>query len=110
MVEHPQHRWLVTGPSVSPENWFIAPDGKHCSESMGPTGDRVFVYALLRASIEASSTLAVDEDFRASAKRGLVRLAPFQIGKRGQLQEWLEDFEDADPGHRHTSHLMSLYP
>jgi alpha-L-fucosidase 2 len=110
MVPHPQHGWLVTGPSVSPENWFIAPDGKHCSESMGTTCDRVFVYALLSACIEASTTLGIDEDFRAKTKNALDRLPPFQIGKRGQIQEWLEDFEDADPGHRHMSHLMSLYP
>jgi alpha-L-fucosidase 2 len=76
MVQHPQRNWLVTGPAVSPENWFIAPDGKRCSESMGPTADRVLVYALLSDC----------------------------------MQEWLEDFDEADPGHRHTSHLIGLYP
>jgi alpha-L-fucosidase 2 len=110
MVEHPQHHWLVTGPSESPENWFIAPDGKHCSDSMGPTVDRVLVYGLLSGCIEASTTLGVDEEFRAKAKSALDRLPPFQIGKHGQLQEWLEDFEDAIPNHRHTSHLIALYP
>jgi alpha-L-fucosidase 2 len=110
MVAHPKHGWLVTGPSVSPENWFISPDGKHCSESMGPTVDRVFVYSLLSSCIEASTTLGVDEEFRAKAKAALDRLPPFQIGKHGQLQEWLEDFDEAEPGHRHMSHLLSLYP
>jgi len=110
MVPHPSRAWLVTGPSVSPENWFIAPDGKHCSESMGPTCDRVFVFALLSACIEASSALNIDADFRAKAQSALERLAPFQIGKHGQLQEWLEDLDEAEPGHRHMSHLMSLYP
>ncbi len=110
MVPHPQHGWLVTGPSVSPENWFIAPDGKHCSESMGPTCDRVFIYSLLSACVEASTTLGTDEDFRARVKAALDRLPPLQIGKHGQVQEWLEDFDEAEPGHRHMSHLMSLYP
>jgi alpha-L-fucosidase 2 len=110
MVEHPQHHWLVTGPSESPENWFIAPGGKHCSDSMGPTVDRVLVHGLLKGCIEASTTLGVDEEFRAKAKSALDRLPPLQIGKHGQLQEWLEDFEDAIPNHRHTSHLIALYP
>jgi alpha-L-fucosidase 2 len=110
MTPHPQRGWLVTGPSVSPENWFIAPDGKHCSESIGPTCDRVFVYALLSACIEASITLGIDDAFRARAQAALDRLPPLQIGKHGQLQEWLEDFEEAEPNHRHMSHLMSLYP
>jgi alpha-L-fucosidase 2 len=110
MVKHPRHDWLVTGPSVSPENWFLSPDGKRCSESMGPTVDRVFVYAVLNACIEASTTLGIDEPFRAKAKEALDRLPPFQIGKHGQLQEWLEDFDEAEPGHRHMSHLLALYP
>jgi alpha-L-fucosidase 2 len=110
MVEHPQHHWLVTGPSESPENWFIAPDGKHCADSMGPTVDRVLVYGLLSGCIEASTTLGVDEEFRAKAKAALDRLPPLQIGKHGQLQEWLEDFDEAIPNHRHTSHLIALYP
>ena len=110
MVEHPQHGWLVTGPSVSPENWFIAPDGKRCSESMGPTVDRVLVFGLLSGCIEACTTLGIDEEFRAKAKAALDRLPPLQIGKHGQLQEWLEDFDEAEPNHRHTSHLIALYP
>jgi len=110
MVKDPQHGWLVTGPSVSPENWFIAPDGKQCSESMGPTVDRVLVFALLSACIEASATLGIDEAFRAKAKSTLDQLLPLQIGKHGQVQEWLEDFDEADPNHRHTSHLIALYP
>lgn len=110
MVKHPEHDWLVTGPSVSPENWFLTSDGKSCSESMGPTADRVLVYALLSGCVEASTTLGVDEDFRAKAKDALNRLPPLQIGKHGQLQEWLEDFDEAEPNHRSTTHLISLYP
>ncbi len=110
MVQHPKRDWLVTGPSVSPENWFVAPDGERASESMGPTCDRVFVYALLCACVEASTPLGIDGDFRSRVQAALDRLPPFQIGKHGQVQEWLEDFGEGEPGHRHMSHLTSLYP
>ena len=111
MVEHPTKKWLVTGPSNSPENWFVAPDtGKPCSDSMGPTCDRVLVYSLLSASIQASELLGIDEKLRAEMVDARGRLPPLQIGKHGQLQEWLEDFDEAEPDHRHTSHLIALYP
>jgi len=110
MVKHPKHDWLVTGPAVSPENWFISPDGKRCSESMGTTADRVLVHSLLSGCVEACTTLGIDADFCAKAKAALEQLPPMQIGKHGQLQEWLEDFDEAEPGHRHMCHLIALYP
>jgi alpha-L-fucosidase 2 len=110
MVSEPLHGWLVTGPSDSPENWFIAPSGERCAESMGCTVDRVFVYALFTWCIEASKTLGVDEDLRLRLEGARAKLPPFQIGRHGQLQEWLEDFREAYPNHRHTSHLAALYP
>ncbi len=111
IVEHPQKKWLVTGPSNSPENWFVAPDsGKPCSDSMGPTCDRVLVHALFSACIDASGVLGVDKKLRTQITAARDRLPPLQIGRYGQLQEWLEDFEEAEPNHRHTSHLIALYP
>ena len=110
MVPEPKHGWLVTGPSDSPENWYFTPDGERCSESMGNTCDRVFVYALYSMCIEASKVLAVDDELRNKLEAARAKLPPFQIGRHGQLQEWLEDFEDADPNHRHTTHLAGLYP
>lgn len=111
MVEHPTKKWLVTGPSNSPENWFVAPDtGKSCSDSMGATCDRVLVYSLLSAFIQASELLGLDETLRARMSAARDRLPPLQIGKHGQVQEWLEDFDEAEPNHRHTSHLLALYP
>lgn len=110
MVKDPQRNWLVTGPSISPENSFLSPEGKPCADSMGPTVDRVMVYALLSSCIEASTILGIDAAFRDRAQQALDQLPPFQIGKYGQLQEWLEDFEEAEPNHRHTSHLTALYP
>jgi alpha-L-fucosidase 2 len=110
IVPEPKHGWLVTGPSDSPENWYIAPSGSHIAEGMGNTCDRVFVYALFTMCIDSSKTLNTDEAFRAKLEDARARLPPFQIGRHGQLQEWLEDFEDGEPNHRHTSHLVALYP
>jgi alpha-L-fucosidase 2 len=109
-VPEPKHGWLVTGPSDSPENAFLTATGERCNESMGNTCDRVFVYALYSMCIEASQILSLDDEFRTKLENARAKLPPFQIGRHGQLQEWLEDFEDADPNHRHTSHLVALYP
>ncbi len=110
MVPEPKHGWLVTGPSDSPENWYLTPDGQRCAESMGNTCDRVFVYALYSMCMEAAKTLSVDDELRSRLESARAKLPPFQIGRHGQLQEWLKDFEDADPNHRHTAHLVALYP
>ncbi len=111
LVEEPKHGWLVTGPSTSPENAFITPNGQGaCSESMGPTCDIVLVRDLFAMCIEASRALGVDDDFRARLEAALRKLPPLRIGKHGQLMEWLEDFDEAVPNHRHTTHLISLYP
>jgi alpha-L-fucosidase 2 len=110
MVRHPKYGWLVTGPAVSPENEFLTPDGKACSESMGPTCDRELVYDLFTSCIEASRTLGQDSEFREEVEGARSKLPPLRIGKHGQLQEWLEDFDEAIPNHRHTSHLIALYP
>ena len=110
LVPEPTHGWLVTGPSDSPENWFLAPSGEQCAESMGSTVDRVFVHALFTWCIEASTRLRIDSELRMILESARAKLPPFQIGRYGQLQEWLEDFQEADPNHRHTSHLAALYP
>jgi alpha-L-fucosidase 2 len=110
MVSEPRHGWLVTGPSDSPENWYVTPSGGRAAESMGPTFDRALVYGLFSKCIEASQVLSLDEEFRGRLEAAQAKLPPLQIGRHGQLQEWLEDFEDAEPNHRHTSHLVALYP
>ena len=110
LVEHPTKGWLLTGPAYSPENTFIAPDGKQCSLSAGVTLSLGIIRDLFSNCIAASRELGVDEDFRHELEGKLAKLAPFQVGKHGQLQEWLEDFEEVDPGHRHISHLFGLYP
>lgn len=110
MVEHPKYGWLVTGPAVSPENSFVTPDGERCSESMGPTCDRVLVYDLFTACIEATKILEIDAEFRATLEAARAKLPPLQVGQHGQLQEWLEDLDEAVPSHRHSTHLLALHP
>lgn len=109
MIEDPNSGYLVTGPSTSPENAFLL-DGKQLSLSMMPTCDRVIVYEILNACQNASELLQVDEEFRGRVIDAIDRLPPFKIGKYGQVQEWQEDYEEAVPNHRHTSHLLALYP
>ena len=111
MAVDPKTGWLVTGPSTSPENAFVAPNGQGTfSESMGPTCDMVLVRDLFTSCIEASRTLAMDAEFRGKLEQALAKLPPLRVGKHGQLMEWLEDFDEAVPNHRHTTHLISLYP
>jgi alpha-L-fucosidase 2 len=109
MVVDPQGR-LVTGPSISPENQYKLPDGTTASLVMGPYMDTEIAYALFGRTIQASEILATDAEFRSRLEVARRKLAPLKIGKHGQLQEWLEDYEERDPGHRHISHLFALHP
>jgi len=110
LVEHPEKGYLVSGPSVSPENKYFSADGKIFSEGMGTVCDAVLIRDLFNCCIEASTVLGVDKEFRKVLEENVKRLQPLMIGKYGQLQEWLEDYEEAVPNHRHTSHLIALYP
>ncbi|MFV0922944.1 glycoside hydrolase family 95 protein [Sphingomonas parapaucimobilis] len=101
---------LTTAPSISPENEFLAPDGKPASISTGCTMDLALIRELFANCIATSALLKTDTAF-ATKLRGLVeRLEPYRIGRHGQLQEWSRDFAEAEPGHRHISHLYPLYP
>ena len=110
LVEEPQHGWLVTCPSISPENQFRTADGQEAAVCAGPTMDISIIRDLLAHCIEAGRLLDVDQDLREQIERTLDRLPPYQIGKHSQLQEWLEDSDEVEPGHRHISHLYALYP
>jgi len=109
MVEDPAGR-LLTGPSVSPENRYRTADGTVAALTMAPAMDREITHALFQRTMAASTVLGVDEAFRARLGKALAKLPPLAIGRHGQLQEWLEDYDDADPGHRHISHLFALHP
>lgn len=101
---------LVTCPSVSPENTYILPSGEKGCMCMGPAMDNQILTELFQNCIQAASLLAIDEDFARRLEETLKRLPPIQVGKYGQIMEWCEDYEEADPGHRHISHLFALIP
>lgn len=109
MAEDPDTGYLLTGPSTSPENAF-AWNGKQLSLSMMPTCDRVIIYELFTACLNVSDILQLDDEFRGRVIDAIDKLPPLKIGKYGQIQEWQEDYEEAVPNHRHTSHLLALYP
>ena len=108
LVEEPTHHWLVTCPSVSPENSHH-PGANVCA---GPTMDSQILRDLFDACTEASTLLGVDASFRVQVEGARARLAPMQIGHLGQLQEWLEDWDADAPEqhHRHISHAYGLFP
>lgn len=105
---------LVTAAGVSPENTFryTGQDGRKQTAGVcqGPTMDLAIVRELFGHCIEASELLNRDAGFSQELKAKFDRLLPYQIGARGQLQEWPEDFEESDPKHRHVSHLYALHP
>lgn len=111
LIEHPETGWLVTAPSTSPENSFYLPNGKHASICMGPTIDNQITRELFTNVIIASQILNTDEDFRDLLKEKLEKLPPpGVVASDGRLMEWLEEYQEADPKHRHISHLYGLYP
>src|ERR1017187_3490427 len=102
--------YLVTGPSLSPENTYRTPSGERAAITMGPTMDNEIRRELFGRVIEASEILKIDSDFRAKAEAVRAKLTPLRIGKWGQIQEWPEDYDETEPGHRHISHLFALFP
>ena len=103
----PGTSWKVTVPSVSPEQ---GPTGKNTSVTAGCTMDNQIAFDALNNAIHASEILGKDEAERKEMKDLLAKIAPMQIGKYGQLQEWLTDSDDPKNEHRHISHLYGLYP
>jgi alpha-L-fucosidase 2 len=111
LTPNPKTGYLVSGPSISPENRFKIPGGTgNASMVMGPTMDHMIIRDLLQNTIQASIILDADKPFRKKMEKTLEKLAPIQIGKDGRLMEWTEEFEEPEPGHRHISHLYGLHP
>lgn len=111
LVAHPDTGRLVTAPSVSPENAFHAPDGGRVNVCYAPTMDIFLVRELFGNCIEAARILGRDDDFVARLEAARARLPEPPVSeKTGRLQEWPEDFAEAEPGHRHMSHLYGLHP
>ncbi|MDP2998317.1 MAG: glycoside hydrolase N-terminal domain-containing protein [Bryobacterales bacterium] len=110
LVEGPAGN-LVPAPSHSPENRFRKSDGVIAQFTYAATMDLEICHDLLRNTAEAAKVLGIDADFRAECERARARLAPLKISPRtGRLQEWIEDYDEPDPQHRHTSHLFALHP
>jgi alpha-L-fucosidase 2 len=102
--------FLVTSPSTSPENVFISDTGFKGAVSVATTMDMSLLRNLLSNVITASEKLNEDESLRKLLAEKKSKLFPLQIGKKGNLQEWYKDWEDAEPQHRHISHLFGLFP
>ena len=112
VVREPSHGWLVTAPTSSPENaFYVEGDTLHpVSVCMGPTMDVQLLTELYTNVIEAADLLKCDTVFAETLKRDLEKFPPMQVAEDGYLQEWLEDYREAEVHHRHVSHLYGLHP
>ncbi len=108
LVEDPETGLLVSGPSTSPENTFSYGKGKSASISMGPSMDQQMVHDLFSNCIEASKLLGIDRDFRKTLTGMLARLQPMKVGSDGRLMEWMHEFDEPRPGHKHVSHMWAV--
>jgi alpha-L-fucosidase 2 len=109
LVEDPKGR-LVSGPSVSPENRYALPNGQVGILTMGPSMDHQIIDGLFTQTIRAREILEIDAPFRQTLETTRKRLPAPAIGKHGQIQEWSEDYDEPEPGHRHISQLFALHP
>ncbi len=107
LVEEPKNNWLVVAPSISPEN---VPSGRSTSVCAGTTMDNQILFDLFSKTIKAAALLKKDDALMADFQKILDRMPPMQIGKYGQLQEWMEDLDNPNDQHRHVSHLYGLFP
>ncbi len=122
LVEHPVYGWLVTNPSTSPENFpdrpgndrfydevcgWMSPGTTICA---GSTIDMQILSDLFGYVAKATDILGIDQEFKKKVLTTREKLAPMQIGKNGNLQEWLEDWGQKEKSHRHISNLYGLFP
>lgn len=111
MIREPKRGWLVTAPSSSPENAFYLPGNKDAIYvCMGPTMDTQIIRELFANTLSAAEILGIKDGITARIRETIPQLPPMQISPGGYLQEWLEDYEEVDPQHRHISHLYGLHP
>ncbi|WP_245949307.1 glycoside hydrolase family 95 protein [Echinicola strongylocentroti] len=110
LIEEPGHQYLVTAPSNSPENAYLKPNGYKGHTVMGPTMDMQICREVFGNTIQAANILGEDQGLVDQLTKKMARLAPNEVGEKGDLNEWLHDWDDADPQHRHVSHLYGLHP
>lgn len=102
--------YLVTAPTLSPENEYILPNGEQGVLCKGASMDNQIIRELLTACIKAEEILGIKNGLSHEFAETLKRIKPIKVGKHGQIMEWNEDYDEVDPGHRHISHLFALYP
>lgn len=112
MEKDPESGYYLSGPSMSPENSFMHDWNTpvESSNSMGAVCDTIMIRELFTAFISTCEILKINDELLEETKEKLEKLPPFKIGKSGQLQEWFHDFDEPDPHHRHTTHLLSVFP
>lgn len=110
LIADPETGELLSGPSVSPENQFVAPDGSRSKICMGPAHDQQVIWQLFKNFIDASEVLDIKDEFLNRVLQSQKQLAKSKIGADGRLMEWNEEFEEVELGHRHISHLFALHP
>lgn len=109
LLEDPESSELLSGPSCSPENNFYAGDTT-ATNCMAPACDGVFIRALFNSCIDAAKELDCEDDQTAALAEAVTKLPPLAIGEHEQIMEWRDELVEATPNHRHTTHLMALYP
>jgi len=110
LIEEPVHDWLVVAPASSPENHFQMADGKVAAVCLGPAMLQQLVRYVFGACIDSSRMLGIDSEFRSELIAKRARLAPTRIDSEGRIMEWLQEYKEPEPRHRHVSHLWGLYP
>ena len=100
---------LLSGPSTSPENSYLC-GGKSAYLCLSPSMDIEIISGLFEMFIKAAELVEKDGDMIEEARKALAKMPPLQVGKHGQLMEWMEDYDEKEPGHRHISHMFGLYP
>ena len=111
LVEDPATGRLVCGPSTSPENSFVTAEGQRGAVCMGPAMDQQIIAEVFDATLEVAAALGLDDPLVAEVRNARERLAPpVVVGADGRIREWPGDVQDAEPGHRHMSHLYALHP
>lgn len=111
LIKDDKTGWLVMSPSSSPENAFYLPNGHHASICIGATIDNQIVRDLFTNVVTAATILGKDAALKKELAGKLTMLPPAGvIANDGRIMEWLEDYKETDPQHRHISHLWGLYP
>ena len=110
LTAHPESGLLVAGPDTSPENLYAGSDGKAYSVSMGASMSQQLVSETLQATLEAAEVLGIETELVGEIRDANQRLYQPRIGSDGRLMEWIEEFGEPEPGHRHISHLFAVHP